>query len=707
MAKKKPASSVKPTATRRPAPQQTAYEQRKERERKRQADQSRDGRDIGPIPPCADPELVAKLSKSLRLFCETCLPGRFKMKWSADHLKAIAKIERAILKGDLFALAMPRGSGKTTILIAAVLWAIVHGHRRYVVLIGSDRDAAKNLLSGLKIELETNETLLDLYPGAVHPVRALEGKANKATGQILNGTRTYIEWKGPRIVFANVPGCAAAGAIIETYGILGRIRGAQVTRADGELVRPDFFMLDDPQTDRSARSQSQVSRRLNTISGTVLGLAGPGESISGFATVTVIEPDDVADQLLDRDKYADWQGERFKLVYAWPTDVDLWERYATARAEGMREGRGLADAIDFYRANKAAMDKGAKPAWDERFDRKRGELSAIQHAYNLRLASPLTFDAEYQNDPQPPELDVEVLPAVEIERKINGFPRGILSPSIDLVTAFVDVQGQLLYWLVAGWETATFTGYVLEYGSWPRQTAIHFNLRSISKTLAKAYPRRGLEGRLRQGLWDLLDGLAARRFATPDKTRSHRIDLIGIDAAWGPSTKTVQTVALEHPRSAWILPTFGRGLKPTDAPMSEWKPKPGERKGDFWILRPTEGGGRHLVVDTNAAKSFTNSRINVAIGDPGALSLYMPNLSTEHRMIAEHWRAEIPKTISVVGGRSGEIWDLPPSKPDNHLWDCGVGATVLASLGGARLPELQTKHRTRRATERRRSTLKI
>lgn len=684
-----------------------AYAARKERERKRQADQSRDGRDIGPIPACTDPALVAKLSKSLRQFCEQCLPGRFKMKWSADHLKAIAKIERAILQGDLFALAMPRGSGKTTILIAAVLWAILHGHRRYVVLIGSDRDAAKNLLAGLKIELETNEKLLALYPGAVWPVRALEGKGNKATGQILEGKRTYIEWKGPRIVFANVPDCPAAGAIIETYGILGRIRGAQVTRADGEPVRPDFFMLDDPQTDRSARSNSQVSRRLNTISGTVLGLAGPGESISGFATVTVIEPDDVADQLLDRDKYADWQGERCKLVYAWPSDVDLWERYATARAEGLRAGRGLEDATAFYAAHRKAMDKGAKPAWAERFDRKRGELSAIQHAYNLRLASPLTFDAEYQNDPQPPELDVEVLPAVEIERKINGFPRGVLSPSIDLVTAFIDVQGQLLYWLVAGWETQTYTGHVLEYGSLPRQTAVHFTLRNISKTLAMAYPRRGLEGRLRQGLWDLLDGLASRRYATPDKTRSHRIDLIGIDAAWGPSTKTVQAVALEHPRSAWILPTFGRGLKPTDAPMAEWKPKPGERKGDFWILRPTEGGGRHLVVDTNAAKSFTNSRLNVAMGDPGALSIYKPELATEHRMLAEHWRAEIPKTVFVVGGRSGEVWDLPPSKPDNHLWDCGVGATVLASLGGAKLPELQTRHRTRRAAARRHSQLKI
>ncbi len=102
-----------------------------------------------------------------------------------------------------------------------------------------------------------NDSCWPSYPEAVHPIRMLEGKANKATGQLCNGQRTYIEWKGPRIVFATVTWAVYAVApVIETYASWGRIRGAQFTRPDGQLARPDFFLLDDPQTDRSADSRS-------------------------------------------------------------------------------------------------------------------------------------------------------------------------------------------------------------------------------------------------------------------------------------------------------------------------------------------------------------------------------------------------------------------------------------------------------------------
>ncbi len=686
-----------------------AYERRKDRERQRQADQSRAGRDIAPIPECKRKKDRAAVAKSLQLFCERVLPDRFKLKWSKDHLKAIRKIERAVVHGDVFALAMPRGSGKTTIVVAAVLWAILNGYRRYVVLIGSDRDAAAKLLAGIKVELEMNDELLELYPEAVYPIRMLEGKANKATGQLFEGDRTYIEWKGPRIVFASIPNCICSGAVIETYGILGRIRGAQFTRADGELARPDFFLLDDPQTDRSAASRSQVSRRLNLITGAVLGLAGPGQAISGCATVTVIEPDDVADQLLDPDKYPDWAGERLQLVYKWPSSdkaSDLWEQYATIRAEDKRLGKGLERATAHYAANRKTMDGDSVVAWDERFDARAGEISALQHAYNLRFSRPLTFDAEYQNAPRPPDTDVAVLSIDEVERKCSGYARRILNPTLDMVTGFVDVQGDLLYWLVLGIQSSTFTCQVLDYGSWPEQISKYFTLRRVSKPLSRVYPKLGQEARLRKGLWDLVDYLMAMRFKSVDGQIGGRVELLGIDANWKPSATAVLSVANEHPRGSLILPCYGRGLGPADAPMEEWKPKDGERKGPWWILRPTMGGGRHCVVDTNTAKSFSNARLNVAIGDPGSASLFKPELVTEHRMIAEHWRSEIPRTQSVAGGRSVEMWALPPSKPDNHLWDCFVGCVTLASIKGAALAELSTRRHTRARKPRPKLSLK-
>ncbi|MCS6850258.1 MAG: hypothetical protein NZ700_03695, partial [Gemmataceae bacterium] len=133
----------------------------------------------------------------------------------------------------------------------------------------------------------------------------------------------------------------------------------------------------------------------------VLGLAGPGKKISGIMPCTVIRPGDMADNILNRDKHPEWNGERTKLVYRFPTHEKLWQRYAEIRAESLRAGRHGEGATEFYRQHQAAMDEGAVVAWPERFN--HDELSAIQHAMNLKLQDEAAFFAEYQNEPLPEE----------------------------------------------------------------------------------------------------------------------------------------------------------------------------------------------------------------------------------------------------------------------------------------------------------------
>ena len=120
-------------------------------------------------------------------------------------------------------------------------------------------------------------------------------------------------------------------------------------RADGQSVRPSLVVLDDPQTDESARSLSQCATRESILAGAVLGLAGPGKKIAGIMPCTVIRPGDMADNILDRDKHPEWNGERTKMVYAFPTNEKLWAKYAEIRAESLRAERGLAEATEFYR----------------------------------------------------------------------------------------------------------------------------------------------------------------------------------------------------------------------------------------------------------------------------------------------------------------------------------------------------------------------
>ena len=87
-------------------------------------------RDIGGPPrEIYDDERRAAADKSLRVFLESYFPEAFPLEWSEDHLKVIDIMQRVATTGELFVLAMPRGSGKTTIAVRAALWAILTGRR--------------------------------------------------------------------------------------------------------------------------------------------------------------------------------------------------------------------------------------------------------------------------------------------------------------------------------------------------------------------------------------------------------------------------------------------------------------------------------------------------------------------------------------------------------------------------------------------------
>ncbi|MBC7352837.1 MAG: site-specific DNA-methyltransferase [Thermogutta sp.] len=130
----------------------------------------------------------ARAAGDFRFFCEQYFPLTFHLPWSADHLKVISKIEQAALRGGLFALAMPRGSGKTTICECACIWAVLYGHREFVCLLGSDEGHAMDMLESIKMELEGNEVLLEDFPDGVSP-HPLSGRDRQSLRRTTNSTR--------------------------------------------------------------------------------------------------------------------------------------------------------------------------------------------------------------------------------------------------------------------------------------------------------------------------------------------------------------------------------------------------------------------------------------------------------------------------------------------------------------------------------------
>jgi hypothetical protein len=658
----------------------TGYEAIKERARQRNAMLSFSGRDIGDLPEVADTARKERAARDFRFFCETYFPQTFHLKWSDDHLKVIAKIEQAVLEGGLFAMAMPRGSGKTSLCETACLWALVYGHREFVALVGSDEEHAAGMLESIKAELENSEVLGADFPEVCHPIRSLEGIHQRASGQLYQGKQTHIGWTAREIVLPTIPGSAASGSIIRVAGITGRIRGMKHKRVDGVSVRPSLVLIDDPQTDESARSPSQCESRERILAGAILGLAGPGKKIAGLMTLTVVRPDDLADRILDREKHPQWQGERTKMIYAFPAREALWQRYAEIRAEGLRSDRGIKAATEFYRQHRTAMDEGAVVAWPERFN--HDEFSALQHAMNLKLQNEAAFFAEYQNEPLPEvKASDDLLSADQIAAKVNGHQRGQVPLGCTRLTMFVDVQGKALFYLVAAWED-DFTGYVIDYGTEPDQKAAYFTLRDLRRTLATAAPRAGVEGAIYAGLERLIGATVAREWRRDDGAMV-RIDRCLIDANWGSSTDVVYQFCRQSPHAGVLMPSHGRYVGASSIPFSDYKRKRGERVGLNWRVPVVTGkrAVRHVVFDTNYWKSFVHARLTVPMGDPGCLSLY-GSKPESHRLIAEHLTSEY--RVKTEGrGRTVDEWKLRVDGLDNHWLDCLVGTAVAASMHGA------------------------
>lgn len=659
-----------------------AYDAHKERMRERSAELSRSGRDIGEMPAVVNPERKEACRLNLRLFCETYFPETFTLEWSADHLRVIREIEQAVLHGGLFAMAMPRGSGKTTLCEVACLWAALYGHRQFIMLIGASQDASVESLDNMKASIRDNAMLEQDFPEVCYPVQKLEGINQRASGQLYQGAQTRIGWTNDQVILPTIQGSPAAGVILRVAGITGRIRGAKFMRSDGRSVRPDLVLIDDPQTDESAKSPSQCATRERILSGAVLGLAGPGKKIAGLMTMTVVFADDLADRILDRKKHPQWQGDRSKLMYAFPTNEALWNQYGEIYRIGLENGRDLKAANAFYLANRAKMDEGAKPGWPARFN--TDEHSAIQHAMNLRIErGEESFQAEYQNEPRRqdsgPKMD---LAPDAIAVRVNGYKRGEVPPGVSSITAFADIQDAVLYWIVVGWEP-DYTGHVLDYGTTPDQGRRYFSLRDVRKTMMMAYPGGTLQSAFYAAMNDLTLQLCGREWRKPDGT-AMRLDRLLFDANYPKSQDPVYEFCRQSPYAAMLMPSRGRYVGAGSMPMNDFKRAVGERVGNNWRIpkAPTGRAIRHLVFDTNYWKTHVARSLAVPKGAGGGIWLY-GSKAEEHRLLAEQLTAEY--TVRTSGrGREVDEWKQRPDRPDNHWFDGLVGCAVAANVAGVK-----------------------
>ncbi|MGB5335929.1 MAG: terminase gpA endonuclease subunit [Woeseiaceae bacterium] len=633
-------------------------------------------------PPSAMTDTRQACDGGLLRFLQICFPDAFPLAMSPDHLRIISEIERMICDGGLKAIAAPRGSGKTSIILRSAMWAILTGRRRYVCIVAADEGSAVSNLNTIKIEINHNQQLLEHYAYETWCIRQLGNEPRRAATQHFSGNATGVEYGKHSLNFGLIPDSVTSGATITTAGITGRIRGQQSTTLDGEIIRPDFVICDDPQTKQSAASPSQCKKRHETMMGDVLGMAGPGVKISGFCTCTVIYQNDLADRILDRKLSADWNGDKIAMIQSWPKWMEGWDEYNQLRIEELVNEEPSAKSRQFVLEHFDQLHEGSQVYWEER--KGESDVSALQHAMDLFYRDQGVFASEFQNNPldefHAPPYDINI---ENLCRRTTGMPRGRVPDDIDKITAFIDTQRELLYYVVIAWSN-TGRAYVIDYGACPDQQRHYWTKINVGYPLSAIFGD-DFETYLRSGLDWLLEAILDNEYTTESGGKV-MVDRLAIDARWGESTHVIRKLCRESKFRARLHPSMGQYIGANSKPWmkikSEVKTSKG-RKGVHAKLKvPTEGGRYELIYDTNYWKSFVADRLLCSSGSPKAIVLFdaKPHL---HRMFAEHCANEEP--FRVIGKTNNEVveWKQRASgSPENDYWDCLVGNAALASTIG-------------------------
>jgi hypothetical protein len=659
-------------------PETDRYDDKRTADLGRQRSMSAAGREIGPLPPVADPDRRELCRDDLELFAVTYFPARFYLAFSPVHRTVIDRMHRCTEGGGLFACAMPRAFGKSMLAEVATVHAILYGRRRFVLLVAATERHAGQSLKRITAEFETNDLLAADFPEACFPVRALGRIHNRAKGQTLDGRPTRIDWTADGLTLPTVAGAPSSGAVVRVTGLTGAIRGLNALDPDGKPIRPDLVVIDDPQTRESAKSLTQTADREAVISDDVLQLAGPTTTIAAFMLCTVIYKSDLSDRFLDADRHPEWQGVRTKMVERFPDALDLWDEYQEVRRESFRSGDEGRRANEFYAANRERMDAGAVVTWAERV--KDGDLSGVQTAMNFRLDNPRGFFAEGQNDPQAadPLAGAKEFHAEAVAARFSGSDHLAVPRECVRLTAFIDPGLTLLWYAVVAWNDRG-GGAVIDYGCYPRQGRTWFEARDARPSLADTFEGRTEPQLVFAGLDAVAPEVLGRTYYREGKGDELKVERALIDCGWQPAA--VFQWIRQSGYFAVVYPSKGIGRTATARGVAEWKPRPGERSGWHWRLTiPESGRVRMVQFDPDQWKTRLHGLLTVPLGGPTGLTLF-GKAAAQHEMIGAHCAAEYSSPVTIRG-ETFDKWEVRPDRPDNHLLDCLVGCSVAAGVAG-------------------------
>lgn len=653
--------------------------------RERDADRKRAGRDarrIVVIQPCADRERRQRLEADDCEWLRYYFPVLFWYDWQPQQREMIEAIRHAIREGDDQAIAASRGEGKTKIAERLLLKYSLQGTIKLSVLFAATGSHAEDSLESIMGEIEDNDLLAASYPEVCTPVRALENTPNRAHYQKVSGFRhdngepfeaasSKFSWCGQEIVFPVVPGSPSAGAVIATRGLDAAVRGLNKRNR-----RVDVAIIDDPDTEDSARSEEQAAKLMKRIDHAIGGLGGQQRGIGRVVITTLQSRIAVSYQLTDPTKKHSMKGKRFRFLLERPQRMDLWEQYIQLRRldwDNERVGDKTTLALDLFVANRVAMEAGAIVA--NPYRRHAENLSALQFYFDEWARKDEAYVlTELDNDPPEDEGRIEsgINPRL-IQKQLSGVGHKVIPDGCTALVHACDVgKTKGFHWVVRAFKPDG-TGYTIDYGIMDVQGAKHGSDEGLDRAIYASVLRR--EEEFRAGGYAFKSGetltqpvsIYDSRYRTDAVMRAVKELGIGVYAIKG----------IGNSAGAAIRGKF----RACAAATQTRKPGNGER---FYYDRDNSLKMWAVHADADYWKAWEHDRWMTAQDKPGCMFLW-GNADTplfQHETYSKHICAEI-EVEEIHKGVLRRVW-VPRAREMDWL-DASYYADVAAAIKGIKV----------------------
>ena len=596
---------------------------------------------------------------SLADFATTyCMGDGGFLKWppTGRLLEILAQMQRAVSgKGCStapFHIRMSRGHGKTSFVKCAVAYALAYGLRRYVVVVSAGTEGASGFIKEIWGLFEQNRALYQDFPELCVPVRLAGDNSNRAKRITFKGRRCLMRKSAAEIRLPVMEGYAASGSILSARSFLSGTRGLVKN-----TLRPDLVIFDDVQTDEMADSAIQIRAAERKIDGAFMGLGGHQKKIAALMTSTPIRPFDLSEAYAERPS---WLTFTFPMISKWPDcwksddHFDHWGEYFRLKDRDTVSGGDESGA--YYRANREEMDRGAEVLSEDNFDRDDGEVSAVQHAFNLYyLNGSEAFSAEYQMKPVRSSAVYDLSPAL-VRSRLSGAPPFQLPHGVTDAVATIDVMNEAgLRWAILGFGAGNVSA-VIAYGRHPA---------SGKPIYAKTDPIDKQDSAVARALDELARELAAARLLDAD---GHPVPVraLGVDAGWRSRTVGAfcRRIAGTFQRVEAMRGVSWEHYRPIAA---NGKPRAGVTLADEWAYHGTGIHGPFLAFHSDywqevAQRAWFNEPLQ-----PGSICLFGKDPAA-HKTFADEVCAD--RIAEKDRTRAGQfMWRWYTSGP-NHLGDC-------------------------------------